>query len=99
MFPMLEQKLARYRELEEQLYDPVVATDPTKSSAIAKERGSLAKLVEPYLDLLHLDRSIKESESIALSDDPEMKAMAEEELALIRPKRTALYTKIEEQLL
>jgi peptide chain release factor 1 len=99
MFPALEQKLVRYRELEEQLYDPAVATDPAKSAAIAKERGALAKLVEPYLELLHLDRSIKESETIAAGDEPELRTMAEEELATLRPKRVALYTKIEEQLL
>jgi peptide chain release factor 1 len=99
MFPVLDQKLARYRELEEQLYDPAVATDPAKSSAIAKERGSLAKLVEPYLELLQVDRTIKDSESIAAGDEPELKTMAEEELASLRPKRDALHTKLEEQLL
>ena len=28
MFAALEQKLARYRELEQQLYDPAIATNP-----------------------------------------------------------------------
>jgi peptide chain release factor 1 len=99
MFPVLDQKLTRYRELEQQLYDPIVATDPVKSSAIAKERGSLAKLVEPYLELLDLDRSIRDAETIGAGDEPEMRAMAEEELATIRPRRAALYSRIEEQLL
>jgi peptide chain release factor 1 len=99
MFPVLEQKLTRYRELEEQLYDQAIATDPTKSAAIAKERGALAKLVEPYLELLQIDRSIKESESIAAGDEPEMRTMAEEELAVLRPRRDTLHNKIEEQLL
>ncbi len=99
MFPVLDQKVTRYRELEQQLYDPAVATDPTKSGAIAKERGSLAKLVEPYLELLELERSIKDAESIASGDEPEMRTMAEEELAAIRPKRAALHSRIEELLL
>lgn len=99
MFPSLDQKLARYRELEQQLYDPAVATDPSRSGAIAKERGALAKLVEPYLELLQLDRGIKDSESIAAGDDPDLRAMADEELAILRPKREALYSRIEEQLL
>jgi peptide chain release factor 1 len=99
MFPALEQRLARYRELEEQLFNPVIAADHTRSSAIAKERGSLAKLVEPYLELLQLDRSIKDSESIASGDEPELRTMAEEELATLRPRRKALYDKIEDQLL
>src|SRR5579872_2960530 len=99
MIPVLDQKLTRYRELEQQLFDPVIATDHAKSSAIAKERGSLAKLVEPYLELLELDKSIKEAESIAAGEEPEMRAMAEEELTALRPKLTALHSRIEEQLL
>jgi len=99
MFAALEQKLAHYRELEQQLYDPAVATNPARSNAIGKERGALAKLIEPYLDLLKLDEAIKEAEAIAASADAEMRAMGEEELATLRPKRAALYTKIEDQLL
>jgi peptide chain release factor 1 len=99
MFPALDQKLARYRELEAQLYDEAVATDPNKSSAIAKERGALAKQVEPYMELLQLDKTIKESESLAAGDDADLRSMAEEELATLRPKRDALYSRVEEQLL
>jgi peptide chain release factor 1 len=99
MFAALDQKLARYRELEQQLYDPAVATDPAKSAAIAKERGALAKIVEPYLELLKLDSSIKDAEAIAAGDDADMRAMGEEELATLRPRREALYARIEDQLL
>jgi peptide chain release factor 1 len=99
MFPALDQKLARYRELEQQLYDPAVATDPVRSAAIARERGALAKLVEPYLQLLQIDTGIQEAESLAHGDDPDMRVMAEEELAALRPRRDALHSRIEEQLL
>jgi peptide chain release factor 1 len=99
MFAALDQKLARYRELEQQLYDPTIAADPVRAGAIAKERGALAKIVEPYLELLRLDTAIKDSEEIAAGADPDMKAMAEEELAALRPKRDALHAKIEDQLL
>jgi peptide chain release factor 1 len=99
MIAALEQKLAHYRELEQQLYDPAVAANPTRSNAIAKERGALAKLIEPYLELRLLDAAIAEAEAIATGADPDMKAMAEEELASLRPKRAALYSKIEDQFL
>src|SRR5207248_10904844 len=91
--------VARYRDLEQQLYAPAIAADPVRAGAIAKERGALAKIVEPYLELLRLDSAIKDSEEIAAGDDPDMKAMAEEELAALRPKRDALYARIEDQLL
>ena len=99
MFAVLDQKLARYRELEQLLYDPAVATDPFRASAIAKERGALAKIVEPYLELQRLDDAIKDAEGITVSDDAEMRQMGEEELAALRPKRAALHAKIEDQLL
>jgi peptide chain release factor 1 len=99
MIAILDQKLARYRELEQQLYDPAIAVDPARSGAIAKERGALAKIVEPYLELLRLDAGIKDAESLLAGDDGDLRAMAEEELAALRPKRDALYERVEDQLL
>jgi peptide chain release factor 1 len=97
MFPSLEAQLARYRELEQQLYDPAIAGDPTRAGAIGKERGALAKSVEPYIEYKRLCAAIADTEAMAA--DPDMKAMAEEELADLRPKRDALHAKIEERLL
>jgi peptide chain release factor 1 len=98
MWPVMDQKLARFRELEDQLSDPAVAGDHAKFSAVAKEHGSLAKLVKPYLEYLQLDESIKGAEAL-LDGDDEMRALAEEELASLRPRRDALHTRIEDQLL
>jgi peptide chain release factor 1 len=99
MIAILDQKLARYRELEQQLYDSAIAVDPVKSGAIAKERGALAKIVEPYLELLQLEAGIQDAESMLAGDDAELRAMAEAELATLRPKRDVLHAKIEDQLL
>jgi peptide chain release factor 1 len=99
MFTALDQKLARYRELEQQLYDPIIAVDPVKAGAIAKERGALAKLVEPYLELQKLDAAIQDAEGMVAGEDADLRAMAEEELATLRPRRAALHARIEEQLL
>jgi peptide chain release factor 1 len=46
-----------------------------------------------------LEAAIRESEGLAAEADPDMRAMAEEELATLRPKRDALKEKIEDQLL
>ncbi|VTT99743.1 peptide chain release factor 1 : Peptide chain release factor 1 OS=Singulisphaera acidiphila (strain ATCC BAA-1392 / DSM 18658 / VKM B-2454 / MOB10) GN=prfA PE=3 SV=1: PCRF: RF-1 [Gemmataceae bacterium] len=99
MFAALDQKLAHYRDLEQQLYDPAVASNPARSNAIAKERGALAKLIEPYLELLKLDEAIREAEALAAGTDADMRSMADEELAALRPKRAALHAKIEDQFL
>jgi peptide chain release factor 1 len=99
MFPTLEPQLARYRELEQQLYDETIAADPVKAGAIAKERGSLAKTIEPYIEYKRLCAAIAEAEALAASGVADMAALAEEELAELRPKRDALHAKIEDQLL
>lgn len=97
MFPSLETQLARYRELEQQLYDPEINSDPTKVGAIGKERGALAKSVEPYIEYKRLCAAIADAE--AMGADPDLKAMADEEVAELRPKRDALHAVIEERLL
>ena len=99
MFPTLEPQLARYRELEQQLYDEKIAADPAKAGAIAKERGTLAKTVEPYIEYKRLCEAIAEAEKLVASGDADMAALAQEELAELKPKRDALHAKIEEQLL
>jgi len=97
MWPILEQKLARYRELEGLQADPVIAGNPAKSSAVNKEHGSLSKIVLPYLEFQRLELAIRESD--ALLADADMREMAEVELAELRPLMAALKEKIEDQLL
>ena len=97
MWPAMEQKLARYRELEAQLGDPAIAGDPAKFGVVAKEHGGLTKTVKPYQDFLELHGAIQQTE--AMLADPELKAIAEEELADMRPKYGAMKAKIEDQLL
>ena len=100
MWPALEAKVQRFRELEAQLSDPAVASDHARYSAVAKEHGSLAKLVKPYLEYRQLEGQLKESEQLLAAEaDPDMRAMAEEELASLRPRVEALRARIEDQLL
>src|SRR4051794_9713791 len=99
MWPALDQKLARFREIEDQLGDQAIAGDHVKASALAKERGTLAKLVEPYLEYQQLEASIRGAEELLAAGDPEMAALAAEELAALRPERDAFRTRLEDQLL
>jgi peptide chain release factor 1 len=100
MFPLLEQKLARFRELEAMLEDPAVASDPHRSAAAAKEHGSLRKLVLPYLEFLKLDEQIRAAEQmVATEKDGELKALAEEELNELRPRYAEQKAKLEDQML
>ena len=100
MWPILETKLAHFRDLEAKLSDPDVAGDHKRFAAVAKEHGALAKIIKPYLEFLALDNTIRETEAmIAGESDAEMQAMAKEELAAIRPQHAELKNRIEDQLL
>lgn len=99
MWPVLETRLARYRELESQLGDPEVAGNHSRFTAVAKEHGSLSKLIKPYLEFLDLEKSIRDTEAMAKETDPEIQAMAAEELAGLKPRYETLKNLIEDQLL
>ncbi len=99
MYAALEEKLARYRELEQQLYDPAVAADPQRAGVLARERGTLAKIVLPYLEWQQLQSQIRDAETLTQEEDPELRELAEAELAELRRKRDAVWSRIEEELL
>ncbi len=100
MWPIMVQKLERFRVLENQLSDIAIATDPAKFAVVAKEHALLSKLVKPYLEFEQLGKDIVFSEQMLKTEtDPEMLAMANEELDLLRPKYAAFKDRIEDQLL
>src|SRR5262249_19195546 len=100
MWQALEQALARFRELEQQLADPSVIADRTRYAQTAKQHGRLAKLLKPYVEYQQLSEAVAQAEAlVAAETDPEMRGYAEEELAALRPRREALHARLEEQLL
>jgi peptide chain release factor 1 len=94
MLERLEQIAARYEELGRQMEQPEVFSDQQKYQKIAKQHRDL----EPLVALIHRYRavleSIAEATVMANEDDPEMRAMAEEELASLEAQLPG----IEEQL-
>ena len=99
MWPVIEKSVDRYRELEQQLADPAVIADRARYTQAAKEHGSLAKMVKPYLEYRKLAAEIQEAEGMAAETDAEMRRYAEEELLKLRPRQQALQTRLEDLLL
>ena len=61
MRDQLEQKLARFEELERMLLDPEVQTSSARISAVAREHGSLAKMATKYRRFKGLNAQIAEA--------------------------------------
>ncbi len=82
MWPIFEQALTRYQELETQLSDPAVVADRARFTRTAKEHGALAKRVKPYLEYKKVTEDLAQAQALLDDEgDPEMKQYAEQELA------------------
>jgi peptide chain release factor 1 len=100
MWPAFEQSLERYRQLEQNLADPAIIADRARYTQLAKEHGSLAKLVKPYLEYKKLSNDVAQAEALVAGEtDPDMKLYAQEELTVLRARHQVLHTRLEDLLL
>ena len=81
MFEKLQSDYQRFRELEAALVDPALGSDVARMTALAKERGSLAKIALPYGRYLVLGRQVAEAERLlqAGETDFDMRSYVEAE--------------------
>ncbi|MCA1685667.1 MAG: peptide chain release factor 1 [Planctomycetia bacterium] len=91
MFEKLQADYLRFQELDAALLDPTVSGDGARVSALAKERGALAKVALPYGRYLELARQIAEAEALCAAEtDPEMRSYAEAELVALQDRQRAI---------
>ena len=84
---MLEEKLKRFEELEQQMNDPEVMADSNKVSSVAREHGALAKLATKYRKFKDLIDQLQELKEMSTSDDPEERELAEMEIPSLTEQR------------
>src|SRR5262245_32589466 len=100
MWPAFEQAKTRHAGLEKQLADPAVIADRPRYTKLAKEHGSLAKMVKPYQDFLQVEHDLKQAKHMLLgADEPEMQALIKDEIAALQPRYDALKSRLEDILL
>jgi peptide chain release factor 1 len=90
----LEEKLARFEELEHQLVDPEVLAQPARVAAAAREHGSLGKLAKKYRRFKSLNEQIAEAQEMVDGKDSELREMAEGELPALREERESLWDEL-----
>jgi peptide chain release factor 1 len=89
VFEQLKDEYRRFQEVEEALADPAVASDPARVTALARERGTLAKRALMYGRYQELSRQLAEAEALAAGEtDDELRAYAESESASLRENQT-----------
>jgi len=94
MRDILEQKLARYDELEIAMADPAVQANGQKIAAVARERGTLAKLAVKYRRFKELNEQIADAIAMTESNDGELQELAAAELPELRTEREALWNEL-----
>ena len=84
MFDRLAQMEARYDSLSRDMSDPDLVNDQKKFQAIAKEHRDMEPIIEKYREYKKVTAGIADAK--AMLSDPDLKEMAQEELAELEPK-------------
>ena len=90
----LEEKLRRFEELEKQLVDPEIYSNPARYSAVAREHGSLAKLATKYRQFEKLNLQIRETMEMIEGGDPDMRELAKDELPKLKEECEIYYNEL-----
>ena len=90
----LEQLEKRFEELNHQMADPSVISDGDQYRKVAKTRSELEEVVGKFREWKVNEDSLAQARGMLEEKDPELKAMAEEEIAALEPR----VSEIEEQL-
>ena len=94
MFERLEQIETRYEELGGQLADPEIISDQPRYQKTAKQHRDLEPVVEKFREYRQVTNGIADARAMLEESDPDIRAMAEEELAQLEEREP----KLEEEL-
>lgn len=95
----LKQFIEKHDELERQLANPDVFSDPKKMNIISKEYNEIDEIIEKYHQLKKTNQDLKSAkEMIKEGIDAELKQMAEEEIKNLKNKENELKKQINEFL-
>jgi peptide chain release factor 1 len=99
MIDRLKQMEQRYEELSAQLSLPEVVNDREKYQKAGKALSALEAPVMKYRELKLVRTGLAGARAMLAESDPEMRAMAEEEIAQLAPREPALEEEIKMLLL
>jgi peptide chain release factor 1 len=86
--PKLDDLERRFEELSAQMADPAVIADSEKYRKITKTHSELAEVVAKYREWKAAAGNLEQARGMVQESDPELKAMALEEIAQIEPALT-----------
>jgi peptide chain release factor 1 len=96
----LEQLDERCRQIEQQITDPAVASNPARLVPLTKEQGKLAPIVHRFRQYRQLEARLEEARRLLAEPgtDGELKELAESEAEELQEKKAALLEEIKNVL-
>lgn len=95
----LRQALARAEEVAQALADPDVARDPAKLKAYGREHARLAPVVKAAERVARIDDELAQAREMAQEADPELVALAKDDLARLAGERELVAEELRQALL
>jgi peptide chain release factor 1 len=86
MFDRLDQLEARYDDLSRQMSDPTLVNDQKKFQAIAKQHRDMEPTVDKFRQYRKIKEGVADAKAMLAESDPEIKAMAQDELTTLEPR-------------
>jgi peptide chain release factor 1 len=86
MLDKLDQLESLYEDLGRQMSEPELLADQKRFQAVAKQHRDLEPTVEKFREYRKLRDSIAEAKTMLAESDPDLRAMAQEELTELEPK-------------
>lgn len=88
---------ARFRAIDKEMAE--AADDYMRVAELARERSDLQPIVNAYRDYLSTAEQLQQAEALSLSDDEEMQALAESEMAALQADLDSLQERLKAMLL
>jgi peptide chain release factor 1 len=99
MFDRLEQLEARYEDLGRQLADPEIISDQQKYQKAAKQHRDLESIVDKFRQYRQVVNGISDAQAMLAESDPDIRAMAQEELTQLEEREPKLEEELKVMLL
>jgi peptide chain release factor 1 len=84
--PKLEQLEKRHEELTKQMADPAIISDADQYRKVAKAQSEISEIVSKFREWKKVDDGLKQARGMLQETDPDLRAMAEMEVAQLEPE-------------
>ncbi len=95
MLDKIQKVVARYEDIDRQMTDPLILADHVKLTELAQERAELEALVTVYRENAQVTQELAEARELAeMEEDPELRALAEEEIDQLLARQKELEARL-----